>query len=153
MEDQRGASGRSFANLSIVIAGLVPAIPLRKAKLCVPFQNGRDKPGHDTALIPVDVCHDSWFGLRNEIENRRHQWPKGEDVIARRMNDDYGKRNIFEALLVFKISIDRDQNIECCRREPQQLAVFDAGPAGLGNCLDLMAKNIVAQRASDALVK
>jgi hypothetical protein len=29
-----------------VIAGLDPAIPLRKA-MCVPYRDGRDKPGHD----------------------------------------------------------------------------------------------------------
>jgi len=63
------------------------------------------------------VRHDSWFGLRNEIKNRSHQWPKGNDVVARRMNDNDRKRKTFEALLVFKITIDRDQNIERrCRR-------------------------------------
>ena len=32
-----------------VIAGLVPAIPLRRAKQCDMNRDGRDKPGHDGA--------------------------------------------------------------------------------------------------------
>jgi len=32
---------------SAVIAGLVPAIPIRRAMHCVPKRDGRDKPGHD----------------------------------------------------------------------------------------------------------
>ena len=70
-----------------------------------------------------------------------------------RMNDSYRKRKTLEALLVFKIAIDRDQNVELGRGESQQLAVFDASPADLGNGLDLMAGNIVAQRAGNAFVK
>ena len=30
-----------------VIAGLVPAISIRKARLCRLHRDGRDKPGHD----------------------------------------------------------------------------------------------------------
>jgi branched-chain amino acid transport system permease protein len=37
-------------SLSVVIAGLVPAIPLRRAQ-CVPKRDGRDKPGHDTEQV------------------------------------------------------------------------------------------------------
>src|SRR5690242_6249484 len=36
-----------FASLSVVIAGLVPAIPIRRAQSCLPKRDGRDKPGHD----------------------------------------------------------------------------------------------------------
>jgi hypothetical protein len=32
--------------IPIVMPGLVPGIPLRKA-LCLPKRDGRDKPGHD----------------------------------------------------------------------------------------------------------
>jgi hypothetical protein len=48
---------------------------------------------------------------------------------------------------------DRDQNIELGCSTSQQLAVLDAGPAELGNGLDLVAGKVVAQRARDALVK
>jgi len=33
-----------------VMAGLVPAISLRLAAQCVPYRDGRDKPGHDELL-------------------------------------------------------------------------------------------------------
>lgn len=69
------------------------------------------------------------------------------------MNDDHRQRKTLKALLVFEIAIDRDYKIGRGYREPQQLAVFDAGLAGLGNGFDLMAWNISAQRAGDALVK
>jgi hypothetical protein len=36
--------------LSVVIAGLVPEIPIVKAQLCLPKQDGRDKPGHDELI-------------------------------------------------------------------------------------------------------
>jgi hypothetical protein len=36
-----------FDLLSIVIAGLVPAIPIMKARPSLPNRDGRDKPGHD----------------------------------------------------------------------------------------------------------
>ena len=36
-----------FDSLSIVIAGLVPAIPIRDAGPCPPKRDGRDKAGHD----------------------------------------------------------------------------------------------------------
>src|SRR5262249_6816608 len=75
------------------------------------------------------------------------------DVVARRMNDNHRKRKTLEALLVFKIAIDRDQKIEVGCSKSQQLAVLDAGPADLSNGLDLVAGNIVAQRTRDALVK
>jgi hypothetical protein len=31
----------------LVMAGLVPAIPLREAELCLPKRDHRDKPGDD----------------------------------------------------------------------------------------------------------
>jgi len=31
----------------LVIAGLVPSIPIREAQQCLPKRDGRDKPGHD----------------------------------------------------------------------------------------------------------
>jgi hypothetical protein len=34
------------ANLSVVITGLVPVIPLKWAP-CAPKRDGRDEPGHD----------------------------------------------------------------------------------------------------------
>jgi hypothetical protein len=39
----------------VVIAGLVPAISLRKAMPCHPDRDGRDKPGHDElrGRIPI----------------------------------------------------------------------------------------------------
>ena len=36
-----------FGPRSFVMAGLVPAISLRKAMPCHPDRDGRDKPGHD----------------------------------------------------------------------------------------------------------
>jgi len=48
-----------------------------------------------------------------------HEWPKSDDVVARHMNNNYRKRNAFEVLLVLKIAIDRNQNLERRRREPQ----------------------------------
>jgi hypothetical protein len=69
------------------------------------------------------------------------------------MNDDHGKRKTLEALLVFKIAINRDQKIEFGCSTSQQFAVLDAGPAELSNGLDLLAGKVVAQHARDALVK
>jgi hypothetical protein len=34
-------------SLSVVIAGLVPAIPIMDVRRCLPKRDGRDKPGHD----------------------------------------------------------------------------------------------------------
>jgi hypothetical protein len=36
---------------SLVIAGLVPAIPIREAQPCHFNRDGRDKPGHDVERI------------------------------------------------------------------------------------------------------
>jgi hypothetical protein len=91
--------------------------------------------------------------LGNDSNNCRHKRSKNGDIIARRVNDNNGKRKPLEILLVFKIAIDRDQNVELGCSESQQLAVFDAGPASLGNRFDLMAGNIAPQRAGHALVK
>jgi len=44
--DCRSEGGMSSPS---VIAGLVPAIPLRRAKQCDMNRDGRDKPGHDGA--------------------------------------------------------------------------------------------------------
>jgi hypothetical protein len=60
----------------------------------------------------ADVRHDARPGLSNGGSDRRHQRAKNGDVVARRMNDDYRKRETHEALLVFKIAIDGDQKIE-----------------------------------------
>jgi len=38
--------GRS--NYQTVLAGLVPAIPIRRARRCPPKRDGRDEPGHDS---------------------------------------------------------------------------------------------------------
>jgi hypothetical protein len=43
------------------------------------------------------------------------------------MNDNHRKRKTCEALLVFKIAIDGDQNIELGCGTSQQFAVLDAG--------------------------
>src|SRR5947209_16007556 len=69
------------------------------------------------------------------------------------MNDDHGNRNTREALLVLKIAIDCEQNVELTSGQLQQLAVLHAGPADLGNGLDLVPRNLVAEHARDALVK
>ncbi len=37
-----------------VIAGLVPAIPMRRAG-CIPKRDGRDKPGHDIGILGRDI--------------------------------------------------------------------------------------------------
>ena len=101
----------------------------------------------------ADVRHDARSGLGDDGSDRRHQRAKNGDVVARRMNDDHRKRKTLEALLVFKIAIDGDQNIKLGCSTPQQFAVLDAGPAELSNGLDLVAGKVVAQRARDALVK
>lgn len=63
------------------------------------------------------------------------------------MDDNNRERKTLKALLVFKIAIDRDQKVEQGSSESQQLAVFDARRADLGNGLDLMTGNIVARCA------
>jgi hypothetical protein len=44
--------GRLFENLNhLVIAGLDPAIPIRRARPCIMNRDGRDKPGHDEEML------------------------------------------------------------------------------------------------------
>ncbi len=45
-------------------------------------------------------------------------------LATSRRRDNDGKRKTLEALLVFKIAIDRDQKIELGSSESQQFAVF-----------------------------
>src|SRR5947207_2877946 len=35
------------SNVSFVMPGLVPGIPIERVRRCVPKRDGRDKPGHD----------------------------------------------------------------------------------------------------------
>ena len=69
-----------------------------------PLPNGAGGHGCIRLLLFADVPNEARFGLGNGGKNRRHQWPKGNDVVARSMNDDYRERKTLEALLVFKIS-------------------------------------------------
>ena len=63
-------------------------------------------------LLLADGRHNARSGLGNGGTNRRHQRAKNSDVVARRMDDNHRKRKTLEALLVFKIAVDRDQKIE-----------------------------------------
>jgi hypothetical protein len=46
-----------FDPFSFVIAGLVPAIPIREAQPCLPKRDARDKPGHDELKAHVLMRH------------------------------------------------------------------------------------------------
>jgi hypothetical protein len=45
-------SGPTLANLRLfVMLGLVPGIPIKLARRCQKYRDGRDKPGHDGTQI------------------------------------------------------------------------------------------------------
>jgi hypothetical protein len=58
----------SCNSLSAVIAGLVPAIPIKGAWLCLPNRDGRDKPGHDEPRVFWLAARNLLFGSEVAVE-------------------------------------------------------------------------------------
>jgi hypothetical protein len=69
------------------------------------------------------------------------------------MNHDDSEGKTSEALLIFEVSINREQKVKspCCQL--QQFTVFRTGPAYLSNGLNRVARKLLAQGAWNTLVK
>jgi hypothetical protein len=69
------------------------------------------------------------------------------------MNDDHGERDVLKVLLILKLSVHCEKNIELNGSTPQQFSILHAGLADLGDGRDLMAGDVATQRTRNALVK
>ena len=88
------------------------------------------------------------------VEAIGHQ---GQEVFQQdRLSTKNDNRDLssFQILLVFKSTIDRQNNVEFCILGcAQKLAILKAGKASISGCLAIVADKVVAQARAHALVE
>ena len=83
--------------------------------------------------------HGAVFRFRKRLDHHGYRWVKSRDIVARRVDDDYGDRHARKILLVLEVTIDGEKNVESRRSKAQQLAVLHAGPSGLSHGADFVS--------------
>lgn len=99
-----------------------------------------------SATSDVAVCADR-LPLRIQATRGLTPTPTGARLrwspVARCFNYDYGKLQAREILLVLKVAVDSEEDIELLFRETEQRAILDTRPSGLANGLDIVTQKVL----------